>query len=183
MIELYKNYYVTEEGFVYSLKSKKYLKNVLNTHRGYYKVSLMLSEGKRDIEVHRLVALAFIPNPENKPQVNHKDGNKLNNHVSNLEWVTDSENKSHGWTTGLYKSSINQRKAASITGSKTCRLRHESNKKKVLWTHSIEGSFYGSASELITNYSHLKLSKSCLSSLLNNKIKSYRGWIIGDSES
>lgn len=119
MVELFKDYFITEEGLIYSAKTKKVLKNTLSKSRGYYRVTLMLQGCKKNYEVHRLVALAFIPNPENKPQVNHIDGNKLNNHVSNLEWVTDRENKLHGWNIGLYNSSIKQRNAASITGRLT----------------------------------------------------------------
>jgi hypothetical protein len=57
----------------------------------------------RHQKVHRLVAMTWVPNPDNKPEVNHKDGNKLNNHFQNLEWVTRSENIQHAFRTGLNK--------------------------------------------------------------------------------
>lgn len=65
------------------------------TRKGYLRVPLKNGNKRKWHKVHRLVAQAFIPNPENKPQVNHIDGNKKNNSVTNLEWVTDEENKEH----------------------------------------------------------------------------------------
>lgn len=65
------------------------------THTQYAKMNLSIKGKNKTVMAHRLVAEAFIPNPDNKPFVNHKDFNGLNNHVDNLEWVTPSENMQH----------------------------------------------------------------------------------------
>ena len=68
---------------------------------GYYSVTLFKNEKGKHFTIHRLVAKAFIPNPYNKPQINHIDGNKLNNNVSNLEWCTQQENTIHAYKNNL----------------------------------------------------------------------------------
>lgn len=71
-------------------------------HKTYcYRVRLCVDNCKYSRSVHRLVAEAFLDNPENKPEVNHKDGNRLNNNITNLEWVTKDENMKHAVDTGL----------------------------------------------------------------------------------
>lgn len=66
---------------------------------GYARVHVKSNGKPKMMLVHRLVAIAFLPNPENKPQVNHKDGRKDNNHLDNLEWCTPQENITHHWET------------------------------------------------------------------------------------
>lgn len=78
----------------------KILKNMFTT-TGYYRITLSNIRKQKDFKVHRLVAQEFLPNLENKKQVNHIDGNKLNNNVNNLEWVTNKENVRHAILTGL----------------------------------------------------------------------------------
>jgi hypothetical protein len=70
-------------------------------HKGYYKVGLRKDGKQKMWAVHRLVAFTFIENPENKPQVNHKDTNKKNNKVGNLEWATGAENMQHAHDSGV----------------------------------------------------------------------------------
>lgn len=72
--------------------------------KGYLRVRVTIDRVKMTFKVHREVAKAFIPNPEGKQQVNHIDGNKANNAVENLEWVTNRENALHALTTGLFDS-------------------------------------------------------------------------------
>lgn len=77
------------------------LLQTMNKQVQYKQVSLWKENKGTSYYVHRLVAEAFIPNPEGKPEVNHIDGNRQNNHVSNLEWVTSGENSLHASKTGL----------------------------------------------------------------------------------
>ena len=67
-----------------------------NLCKGYERVNLKKDGIEKTMQVHRLVALAFLPNPQNKPEVNHIDENKENNNVDNLEWVTSKENANYG---------------------------------------------------------------------------------------
>ena len=77
------------------------LLQTMNKQVQYKQVSLWRENKGTSYYVHRLVAEAFIPNPEGKPEVNHIDGNRQNNHISNLEWVTSGENSLHASKTGL----------------------------------------------------------------------------------
>lgn len=94
-------YEVSDEGRVKNSKTGRVLKQ--GVHRqGYSLVWLCGENGRHGKAVHRLVAEAFIDNLNSKPQVNHKDGNKSNNCVRNLEWSTGSENTIHAYQTGLF---------------------------------------------------------------------------------
>jgi hypothetical protein len=90
-------YYIHPDGRIYRDYGHriKFLSERPNAY-GYSRISLLHQDGRRvDRMMHRLLMLTFVPNPDNKPQVNHKDGDKSNNQLSNLEWVTDRENKLH----------------------------------------------------------------------------------------
>lgn len=94
-IENYEGLYaVTSCGKVYSYRSKKFLKP--RNYRGYLGVVLCKDGKRKDYLIHRLVAAAYIPNSDNLPLVNHKDENKHNNALNNLEWCTQKYNLNYG---------------------------------------------------------------------------------------
>ena len=106
-IKDYPDYLISTFGRVKTFRNAKakldggqILKGSYNTY-GYWKVDLINIDGRKTVNVHRLVAMAFIPNPESKAQVNHIDGNKINNNVNNLEWNTQRENNEHSFDNGL----------------------------------------------------------------------------------
>jgi len=113
------------ERFVYKKRNNKpvvqvykerILKPSLNKKYNYWNLPISNINDKRwkMKKVHRLVGEAFIPNPENKPQINHIDGNRLNNNLENLEWCTCQENMTHAGETGLMPTKLNPDKVRKI---------------------------------------------------------------------
>jgi hypothetical protein len=121
-------YLISESGLVYDTRREKCNKAFVND-RGYYKIGLRFKGTQTNYMIHKLVAIAFIPNPENKPQVNHIDGVKTNNHVSNLEWCTQSENIKHAYRTGLAKIKSGSEVHTSVFQPNDIRLIRSSNLK------------------------------------------------------
>lgn len=116
--------------------------------KGYLRVSI----GKKLMFIHRLVAEKYIPNPENKPQVNHKDGNKLNNCVDNLEWVTNQENRNYAVDNDL-----------QVTGEKCSWAKlTEENVKEIRANPGYENEYWARK---------FKVSRSTISDVVN-----YRTW-------
>ena len=113
---------VSNEGRVRSLL--RGTPRVLKTQtdkKGYHRLRVTVEREKMSYKIHREVAKAFIPNPDNLPQVNHKDGNKSNNAVENLEWISNRDNAHHAIENGLW--------ASVIEGS---RRENESRKRPVI---------------------------------------------------
>jgi len=114
-IKDFEGYEVSDNGRVRSLSTVKGMwgkvLEPLIAGRGYFRVALRKNNKPHFKSIHRLVAEYFIPNPENKPQVNHKDGDKSNNHKDNLEWCTYRENINHAIDNGL--SSVGERNGNS----------------------------------------------------------------------
>lgn len=121
---------------------------------GYLYITIC-NKSRCHLWIARLVAQAFISNPQSKPQVNHKDGNKLNNHVDNLEWVTCSENIKHSFKIGVHKPPDNR-------GSKNGRAKLTD--KQVLQIRGLKGKL--TTNDLIKKF---KVSRTTINYILNNK--------------
>jgi hypothetical protein len=132
---------------------------------GYKVVSLSLPSGVRKRAVHRLVAEAFIPNPENKSQVNHIDGDTLNNTVQNLEWVTNAENNLHAY-----------RSLGRVAGMKGKRGRHPTSKACVL----VRDGYIFCASSTGEAAQRIGASQSNVSRLIRGELKSCKGWRLAE---
>lgn len=155
-IKNYSEYYeISTDGRVRSFDRIIYDKNgirlrlnkskEISSRNGLYKmVGLNKNRIQTQISIHRLVALAFLPNPENKPQVNHIDGDKLNNNMYNLEWVTAKENVQHAFDKGLKKPTWLNKKLSKETKlkmsiSKKGKVAHNKGKRQ---KEQIHGTLY-----------------------------------------
>ncbi len=147
----YENYWVNQKGEVMG-RTGKILKPAISK-KGYLRLPFYTSDRVQTFSIHRLVALAFIPNPNNLPQVNHIDCNKQNNHVSNLEWCTDEENRIHKLANNL-----------NITQQGTNHKLHKINEQ------AVEDIYFGK--EKIAYY----MNKYNISKSLVNGIRSGKNW-------
>lgn len=137
------DYDINELGEIYSHKTNKILTGTIyNT--GYKMVRLTIEGKKKGYAIHRLVAQTFIPNPDNLPVVNHKDGNKLNNHMNNLEWVSQSKNRQHAIQTKVSKLATGKReKIKDINENDWIRY------KDTTYLVSIDGEVYNEKTKIL----------------------------------
>lgn len=139
-IQGFPGYLIGDKGSVFSLFTKKFLKQ-RTTKFGYSKVALYRTNSKKakHLHVHRLVATAFIPNPDNLPQVNHKNEIKTDNRVENLEWCSCSYNINYGKRNAIVSEKLTRLKTKTV-GRKIQQIDITTGKVLKVWNsmHEIE---------------------------------------------
>lgn len=118
-LDINQNYSVSNLGRVRNDRTNKFLSP--RDLEGYKRISIYVNGKVTDLRIHRLVATAFIPNLNNKPQVNHINGNRSDNCATNLEWCTNAENQKHAYKIGLRDSKSNSESARGIRNP-NCKL-------------------------------------------------------------
>ena len=163
-------YQISNLGNVKSLNynhtKKPKLLTLKHHHSGYVMVVLCNDYGNKNCNIHTLVARAFIPNPENKPYVNHIDGNKANNCVSNLEWVTAKENTSHAIKNNL-------RLDSNMRG----RMGNNSPLKKSVLQCDLVGNVVNKWECISAAARHFNCSPSAIINCCAGRIKSCKGYV------
>ena len=152
--KLIDKYSINENGVIINDKTRRVLKQKVNK-RGYAYVTISINGKLKDISIHRAVAETFIPNPENKPQVNHIDGDKLNNNVNNLEWCSAKDNMKHAVENKLWdyagtkncksklsKESLEEIKALNSQGFSSRKIADKFNVSKTAILYLLNGKTY-----------------------------------------
>jgi hypothetical protein len=166
------NFQVSNKGRVRNITTNKITEP---NSKGYQYVRL----GKKQYLAHRLVATAFIPNPDNLPDVNHIDGNKANNNVTNLEWCTRKHNMRHAYNTGLIQHPTGQdskqygKTTSAATRQKQSIVRKD---KKKVYQYTLTGELVREY-EATTQVQQYGFNRSAISQCLNGKLKQSGGYI------
>lgn len=160
----------------------------ISAGKGYLMVGLCRDRTMKWAKIHRLVAEAFIPNPERKPQVNHINGDKADNRAENLEWATESENMVHAYKNGLKKGSPEWGRTLGTIHGKEARAKQTENCKRAVIAIDIksgeEANFESAAeAERILGINHSSISKICAGRRKSAKGYTFRYWTEkGDAE-
>lgn len=160
----YSDYYVFDTGDIVQISRNCKINQNLSSD-GYSCVTLRHNDGKRKtFKVHRLVALIYVENTDNKPEVNHKDGVKTNNNYSNLEWMTHSENIQHAWDNGLLTNTSERRERLS-SAHRNKKVGKDNHKSKFIRCIDT-GEIFESANLAAKKY---QISQSSITRCANNK--------------
>lgn len=125
------DYEINSEGIVRRISTKRIKKSFKRTD-GYIGIQLYLAKDKiKNYQLHRLIANTFIPNPESKQYVNHKDSNRENNLLNNLEWVTFEENVKHGYELGYASNKGSKNGFSVLTEDKVLEIRKRREDEKI----------------------------------------------------